>query len=47
MNDNKNSYNTEIKHNICDIVSKDILELTEDELKTYIEFLKNVYDNRE
>ena len=47
MNDNKNSYDTEIKHNVCDIVSKDILELTADELEIYLEFLQNVYDNRE
>lgn len=45
MNDKKNSHDNEPKHNVCPEVPYDVLELTEKELETYIEFLQNVYDN--
>lgn len=45
MNDNNNFHDKKIKRNVGLI---DLLDLTEEELETYTEFLQNVYDdNRE
>ena len=42
---NNNSHDKEIKRNVCVVMSYGVLELTEKELKTYIVFLQNVYDD--
>ena len=42
MNDNNNFHDKKIKRNVGLI---DLLDLTEEELETYTEFLQNVYDD--
>ena len=42
MNDNNSFHDKKIKRNVGLI---DLLDLTEEELETYTEFLQNVYDD--
>lgn len=42
MNDNNSFHDKKIKRNV-DLI--DLLDLTEEELETYTEFLQNVYDD--
>ncbi len=44
MNDN-NSHDKKIKRDVGLIELLDLLDLTEEELETYTEFLRNVYDD--